>query len=433
MFQELKKRLVLLYGTATSIILTIIICIIYFLSLQQTHAYNRTLFENTSTSLIEYINASTFISGTWLANTQEEHSICIQIEENKIPFTSYSQYNMPKDQSTLIKKLKKKAADDSMNLDENPLSTIYKKTPVYTLYQSINGSYQGFGATITIPSGFRSILIIQYLPFKKMNLIFPVFLLILDFLGIGALFFVSSLYIGKVLKPLVEGQKKQTAFIASASHELRSPLTVIQSGIASINEDITTAPAFLPHITKECLRMSRLISDLLFLASSDAKTWPLKPSPMDMDTFLIEFYDMLCICYEQNGFSFRLELPDENLKTISGDKERLKQLLNILIDNAMAYTPKETEINLTAFNLDHFVEIQVKDHGPGIPDAVKEHIFDRFYRQDTSHTDKQHFGLGLSIAKELALLHGGKLYVKDNPEGGCIFSLLLPIYKSSPS
>ena len=103
----------------------------------------------------------------------------------------------------------------------------------------------------------------------------------------------------------------------------------------------------------------------------------------------------------------------------------MEQLLTILLDNACAYTPENGSITLSAHVEKNKVVLRVADNGPGILPEHKNRIFDRFYRADASRTQKEHYGLGLSIAKELAQLHGGKLYLEPSSTGA-VFSLSLP-------
>jgi signal transduction histidine kinase len=119
-----------------------------------------------------------------------------------------------------------------------------------------------------------------------------------------------------------------------------------------------------------------------------------------MDTFLIETYDLFCPLATVNGQTLSLDLPDDPLYNVQADKERLRQLLTTLIDNAIEYTPKEKNITIHACNLKKSILIEVIDHGAGISDEQKKLIFNRFYRGDKSRTSKKHFGLGLNIAKE---------------------------------
>jgi signal transduction histidine kinase len=252
-------------------------------------------------------------------------------------------------------------------------------------------------------------------------------MIFIDLIGAGALFIISSLYIGRVIRPLEEGQRKQNAFVAAASHELRSPLTVIKTGAASIREDVSKADQFLPHVERECERMSRLINDMLLLAAADAKTWDLNKGPVDMETLLIECYDMICNCLNQNGANIALDLPQKALYIVEGDRERMKQILTILVDNAISHTGKGDNIIIRAYNQRHSVVLEVEDHGDGIPNEEKKRVFERFYRGDQSRSEKKHFGLGLSIAKELVELHQGDITIRDTQGGGATFIVRLPV------
>lgn len=245
--------------------------------------------------------------------------------------------------------------------------------------------------------------------------------------GIAALFFVSVLFVTNMLKPIKESQEKQSRFIAAASHELRSPLSVIcanNSAIASVTND---SQKFIEGIDKECKRMGRLINDMLILASADAKSWEIKKEPVETDTLLIETYEAFLPLCLQKDHSLSLELPEEALPAIISDKERLKQVLLILLDNALAYSPNNKDIILRSYTNNHFLYLEVQDHGVGIADKDKKLIFDRFYRLDPSRNEKQHFGLGLSIAKEIIQLLGGKLTVRDTEGGGATFSIRIHI------
>ena len=123
-----------------------------------------------------------------------------------------------------------------------------------------------------------------------------------------------------------------------------------------------------------------------------------------------------------------IELPEDSLPVCFCDSLKISQALAILIDNALAYVPEGGMIRLSARQEAASVSLFVADNGPGIPDSEKEAVFQRFYRSDTSRNDKQHFGLGLCIAKEIALLHHGTLSVSDTPGGGATFQLKLPVH-----
>ena len=180
-------------------------------------------------------------------------------------------------------------------------------------------------------------------------------------------------------------------------------------------------------ITAECGRMSRLIGDLLLLASADANSWTVQLEPLELDTLLLNVYEAHAPVYRANGCALRLELPEDALPRMRGDGERLKQVLGILLDNALTYgvTDEQRMVELTATIQRQRTVICVTDHGTGLNAAQKAHVFDRFYRGDAARGGKEHFGLGLSIARELVALQKGTLELLDTPGGGCTFCMTL--------
>jgi len=427
MFHKLKRRLVLLYGITSSVILTVIITGVFVVNYKQNQEQIKVLFQKNVEQVAEKIRSGNVISNSWLTKMQMENHLQILIEDNGKLLTKYSGIDTTVDKVEHIEKMKEMAAEEGIYLDHKPMYSAVEKTSVFTLYQSSRDIYLGMATLIPTDTGWQNIMVI-YSDNSVVNYLFeqlPLFVL-LDFIGAATFFLISSLYIGKVIKPLEEGQKKQNAFVAAASHELLSPLTVIKAGISSIREDGSKADQFLPHIEGECDRMTRLISDMLLLASADAKTWSLQKEQVDMDTLLIECFDMLCTCYNKKNYELSLDLQEEELHEINGDGERIKQILTILIDNAMSYTPPGATIALRVYNQKHFVVVEVEDHGKGIHELDKKQVFERFYQGDKSRNEKKHFGLGLSIAKELIELHGGDISIKDTVGGGATFSFRLP-------
>lgn len=121
---------------------------------------------------------------------------------------------------------------------------------------------------------------------------------------------------------------------------------------------------------------------------------------------------------------------EEHYPKLVCDKERISQTLSILIDNALSYSPAGTVIQLGARVEKKGIVFSVIDHGPGIPDSEKEKVFDRFYCGDPSRTDKNHYGLGLSIAQEIVKAHQGTIRLVDTLGGGATFEMEIPLQKA---
>ena len=228
------------------------------------------------------------------------------------------------------------------------------------------------------------------------------------------------------LKPTAVALRQQNEFVAAASHELRAPLTVIKSSLQAAASEPARRDKLLTIAGAEVARLQRLTEELLFLAGQDAHILRLCPEELEPDTFLLEVWEAWRAPLRQSGRDLTLELPDEPFSPIRADKARLEQLFTILLHNAMEYTPPGTAIELAAERKGAGVIFSVRDHGPGVPEKDRQRIFRRFARGEECRTGKEHFGLGLSIARQIAALPGGRLWVEDAPGGGAVFFLQLP-------
>lgn len=146
-----------------------------------------------------------------------------------------------------------------------------------------------------------------------------------------------------------------------------------------------------------------------------------------MDTLLISLYEAYELRCMKKKIKLVLDLGENLFPTITTDQERLFQLLSIYLDNALHYSPEGKEIQIRVDVSLKELTFWIVDHGIGVEEKDKPFIFDRFYCADQSHTDKSHFGLGLSIAKELARILYGKIGMEDTPGGGASFFFTLSL------
>lgn len=228
--------------------------------------------------------------------------------------------------------------------------------------------------------------------------------------------------IAKALHPVEAAKNSQNIFIASASHELRSPLAAIQS-CAEIMEVSPERDSIL----QECKRMAGLIQAMLSLAACDAGIWQMDFQETDIDMLLFETWETFSEKARKKDIQLNLDV-EESYPSIYCDKGQITQALGILLNNAISYSPSNTSIELGARVKAKKLVISVTDHGQGIRDSEKEKVFQRFYSGDPSRTDKSHYGLGLSIAQEIVKQHCGTICLKDTVNGGCTFELMLPIF-----
>lgn len=252
--------------------------------------------------------------------------------------------------------------------------------------------------------------------------------LLFGLLAVGSLALVawlSWIVAGRSVKPVQAAMDQQDRFVADASHELRSPLTVLKSSLSQLREQPEQAQRDLPMLEQQVDRMQSLVDNLLMLSGSAANRG-VTLEPVAPDTLLIEFADSMLPLAKQAKVHLEVELPDEAVPQVLGQEVLLRRLLSILTENALRFAPENSDVTLALRRLPNACEISVSDHGPGVPDAEKEKIFDRFYRGSESRTDTDHFGLGLSVAAQIAELHHTCIHVGEASGRGARFSFQLP-------
>jgi two-component system OmpR family sensor kinase len=213
----------------------------------------------------------------------------------------------------------------------------------------------------------------------------------------------------------------QQRFVADASHELRTPLTTLRGNLGLLRRDPPISNEdkddVLVDMVSETERLMRLTNDLLVLARADAQR-PLKNEVIPVAVTLADIVDQAKLLVPDRVFICR---PCTDVD-INGDKDALKQILLILLDNAIKYTPPDATITVSSQVDDGTVTISVQDDGPGIEPERVPYIFDRFYRGDDARTEGG-TGLGLSIAKELTEAQNGAITVESALGQGTLFTL----------
>lgn len=246
-------------------------------------------------------------------------------------------------------------------------------------------------------------------------------------LAAAALTVFARVFTKRLLMPIKQSQERQTEFIAAASHEIRNPVNNILTAVKSMDGAGEADKRELVSIAvKESERLARLTTDLLTLARSDSRTFSASFGSAELDTIALDCFEAAMPKAAAKNISLNIDLPDDTVTAENIDGDRIRQVISILLDNAVSYTPEGGRIRLSVESSPKFHAIKVADSGCGIPDDMKEKVFERFYRADGSRTDKDHFGLGLCIAKELVGLHGGSIAVSDNEGGGAVFTVKLP-------
>ena len=256
----------------------------------------------------------------------------------------------------------------------------------------------------------------------------------LAFLGAIALIIatiVGHLLSGKAMIPLRQAYEKQRQFAADASHELRTPLAVVMASAELLQNDPSIKSPFLRQVIEdvrdEVKKMTKLVSDLLLVARSDNKALKLKPTKFDAAELLGQTARVMQPLAEKK----HITVTAENLgkHEIQADEQKIKQLMLILVDNAVKYTPDGGKVTVGFEKAPQGrVRFYVQDTGIGIAKEDQEKIFDRFYRVDKARSREMGGnGLGLSIAQEIVALHQGTIRVESEPGQGTRFIVELRV------
>jgi signal transduction histidine kinase len=250
-------------------------------------------------------------------------------------------------------------------------------------------------------------------------------------MSIGILLIISAgFYLARrALVPIRNIWKKQQQFVADASHELRTPLTIIKSNAELVlrhpGHSIQEESIRITNIVRESVRMNKLISTLLTLARADGEDAELNKTSTNVNQLIQAVVEQFQPLADLKGLALTAEVEGELV--LAADKDRLHQLMVIILDNAIKYTTAGQIVirgRLKGTN----VQLQIIDSGHGILPEDIPHIFDRFYRVDKARSREEGgIGLGLSIAEWIVHKHEGKIKVESTVGQGTCFTILLPV------
>ena len=231
------------------------------------------------------------------------------------------------------------------------------------------------------------------------------------------------------IRPIQAAWQKQLDFTADASHELRTPIAVIQTNLELVmdspEETVSSQMRWLKNIEAENSRMARLVEDLLTLSRMDTDQQMLEVEPFMPNEAVSESLAPFAPVAGKKNIAIEVNADDE--AAFCGDRKRFIQLMVILVDNALKYTDSGT-VTVSLSRSEKELKVTVADTGQGIDAEHLEKIFDRFYRvANTRKMNQEGFGLGLPIAKWIVHEHGGTIQAESTPGVGTAFTVCLPI------
>jgi heavy metal sensor kinase len=227
---------------------------------------------------------------------------------------------------------------------------------------------------------------------------------------------------------LDEAFTSQRQFMEDISHELKTPLSVLKGELEVTLKKIRSSQEYetaLYSSLEEVNRLSSIVENLLTLARFDAKTTTLHAQSADLNLLVKDAVEVIDVLALQKNIT--IQLNSAHTANILADKNQFKRMVLNILDNAIKYTPPGGKITIDLRQAQGWVDIDIADTGVGIPEKELPYIFDRFYRVDKSRSTAG-FGLGLSIARSIAMAHGGKIVAKANIPQGTIFTIIIPCH-----
>lgn len=419
---RLRGKLTAFNTAITGAILVGMTVLCLFLSEQNTRAAARQNFSDTLNTVSTYLSGQSQISVAWLRRMENTGRVSIFIRDGGVPLFSMG---FSRQEPTAEAERAYSWAEENRLLNQkNAGSWIVPQ-------DTVQGNC--LAGLALIPKDGHALELVLLYPLEQLESTVRRQRLAMGLaalLAICLLGLFSWYFTGRLLRPIQENQQRQYEFTAAAAHELRTPLAAILSA-ASAWERAECVPGesqamFSDVIRREGKRMTRLISDLLTLAAADCRSWELRFQNVELDMLLLKAYEDYLPLSREKGLRLSLELPETDGFPAHGDGERLMQVVTILLDNAMEYTPAPGSVQLLLRYGRSSARITVADSGPGVPEGQRQRIFDRFHRVEKARAGQSHFGLGLSIAAEIVRLHRGKIWVEAGRNGGAVFCVELP-------
>jgi signal transduction histidine kinase len=247
----------------------------------------------------------------------------------------------------------------------------------------------------------------------------------------GLLVLAASLVVGwvyaeRALVPIRDALRRQREFAADASHELRTPLAIVRGSVEDLRQNadqpVATVGSALDDIEGEVDRLTALVDDLLLLARTDSGVLELTSEPTDLAEVALDASGVLVAAADRRDV--RIEVDAQPVPLVA-DPGRLRQLVTILLDNAVRHAPPGSTVEVSVAAVDGSARLRVEDRGPGFRPEDLPRAFDRFWRAPDAPPGGT--GLGLSIAAWIAERHGGTVAASNRPDGGARLEVLLPL------
>jgi len=431
-FTKLRNKFLILNMSMTSTVMITAFAVIYIIS------YN-----NVNSEITKKLNLQagmqTVIEGTELPDDTENskpktlnrrfspddtYSFSIYVDGNGEILEIDSPFNMPEETYN-------KAADIAWNNKKNSSTiTLEGKQWEYAIAQMKKQVIQRNGQSYTVAENKYQIMFLDVTMYKKTLFQLLITLLAVGLIMLFAIFIISLYFANRAIKLIAEAWERQKQFVADASHELKTPLSIINANydvlLTNQEETIQSQLKWLDYIKIGTDRMTKLINDLLSLAKMEDVRFPIQKVTFNMSDAINDvILSMEPVVAEKDIKLTHFIEPDIIVKS---DQEKIKLVVTILFYNAVKYTDEKGQIDISLIRSKRHVTFTIKNSGKGIAKQDLPKIFDRFYRVDPSRTQETSgYGLGLSIAKTIMDRLGGEIYATSVENKYTTFTFILEL------
>lgn len=397
MIKKLQKKLT----TLLIFLLAIIWIGILLLFLNSTYQNNLKDVKEDVRSALRETKWKNFIRTQGTALDLEDIGYCVfQIDDYKQPHILFQTFTNKTDEE-LLRYAKK------YSLTWKKTHQTYKYTYIYKLQKK---------------QGRRYLMLISPTPALQATIPAIVLCIFLLFGGLILFTFSSRIISRWLTQPIEDMISSEKKFISNASHELKTPLAVIRANTQLLQKEISADNKHLEYIHQETERMIVLVNKMLTLVRLDTAQNQAQPKRFRVDEALYDIiYPMESVAYEKK---IRMTADIQEEMYIDGIEDQIQNLLSILLNNAISYTPEYGEIVIRAYIQAKKFYLKVSNSGDPIPEEIRDRLFERFFRADEAREDNGHYGLGLSIASSIAANHGGRIRV-DYEDHKNVFSVVL--------
>ena len=416
MFDRIRRRLTVGYVGILALILMLFGAIVVVSFSQQLTTQQDELLEQKAGA-----EASSLLSGGGTdydtrANAESDIAVVAVLPDGSIgadfldPDSSASSLGLPFEELAQKAGREKKIVSETVEGPDGPVRVL--SMPLFS----------DSGEAMTVIQAAQTRRVVQDTVNRLIFVLVPVGLLALLLASVGGRYMSR-----RAMQPVREAFDRQRTFVADASHELKTPLTLIRADAEVLSRGLSDPDhrELADDLLGETDRMNAVLSDLLLLTRLDAGKLVVAQEPFALATVIAETADRFAARAAAEEIYLEINTPGKLMAR--GDLERTGQTLAALLDNALRYTPRGGRVAITGRSGEGWVEASVTDTGPGIPTEHLPRVFDRFYRAEAARTRTGGgTGLGLAIARDLAGAQGGELVAENTQNRGASFTLRLP-------